>query len=62
MWALANQTKFKAERTFARDADGAEVWIVAVRATFSIQPDGQVLVAEEQQDVCQVPKFFGDPA
>jgi hypothetical protein len=61
MWAITNQTKFKAERTFARDADGAEIWIVAVRATFSISLDGQVAVAEEQDDVCLAPKYFGEP-
>jgi hypothetical protein len=61
MWAITNQTRFKAERTFARDADGAEVWVVAVRATFSIASNGQVAVAEKQDDVCLAPKYFGEP-
>ncbi len=62
MWGLINQTRFKAERTFARDADGAEIWIVGVRATFSIQPDGEVVSSDEPQEVCLAPKFFGEPA
>jgi len=61
MWAVTNQTRFKAERSFVRDRDGAEIWLVAVRATFSVLPDGTVVLAEEQQDVCLVPQFFGEP-
>jgi hypothetical protein len=61
MWALSNRTKFKAARTFARDARGAEVWVLAVRATFSISSDGQITLAEEQEDVCLAPKYFGEP-
>jgi hypothetical protein len=60
MWAVKNQTQFKAERTFARDRDGAEIWIVAVRATFSIADHGVVALAEEQQAACLAPKYFGD--
>ena len=62
MWAVSNQTRFKADRTFARDADGAEVWIVAVRATFTIKSSGEVEPAEEQQDVRLAPEYFGEPA
>lgn len=62
MWAVDNQTPFKADRAFARDAEGAEVWIVAVRATFEIQPDGTLKTADEQQDVCLAPKHFGELA
>ncbi|MDF0673892.1 MAG: DUF2169 domain-containing protein [Nitrospira sp.] len=61
MWAINNQTRFKADRAFVRDAEGAEIWIVAVRATFFIKGDEQVVVAEEQEDVCLAPKFFGEP-
>jgi hypothetical protein len=61
MWALTNQTRFKAERTGVRDADGAEIWLIAVRATFSIQPGGEITLAEKQQEVCRAPEFFGDP-
>lgn len=59
MWAIDNQTEFKVDRTFARDPSGAEIWIVAVRGTFSIQDDGAVVSAKEQQEVCLAPVFFG---
>jgi hypothetical protein len=63
MWGLSNRTKFRTDRTFVRDQSGAEVWIVAVRATFSIRPNGEVVAApaEEQQDVCLAPLYFGPP-
>jgi len=60
MWALTNRTRFKAERTSARNGEGAEIWIVAVRATFTITPDGLLAVTEEQQDVCPAPQYFGE--
>ncbi len=62
MWAVNNQTRFKADRAFARDSEGAEVWIVAVRATFQIDKHGTVKVAEVQDDVCLAPKYLGEPA
>lgn len=64
MWAVTNKTRFNVARAFARDAQGAEVWIVVVRATFSIAsdgPDAQVAVASEQHDVCLSPQYFGEP-
>lgn len=61
MWAVVNQTRFKADRAFARDADGAEIWIVAVRATFQFNEHGEISLAEKQQDVCLAPKYFGEP-
>ena len=64
MWAVTNKTRFTVARTFARDAQGAEIWVVAVRATFSIEsegPDAQVMVAPEQHDVCLSPQYFGEP-
>ena len=62
MWALFNRTRFKAERTFVRDVDGAEIWLVAVRATFDIHPNGELAVSRNQQEVCRAPEFMGDPA
>jgi hypothetical protein len=61
MWTVNNATDFKAERVFSRDREGAETWIVAVRATFLINDDGEISVAAEQQDVCLAPKYFGEP-
>ncbi len=61
MWELSNGTPFATERTWARDKNGAEVWLIAVKGTFHIKPDGSTQLAEEQLPVCRVPIFCGDP-
>lgn len=62
MWLLQNATPFEAERTWIRDAEGAEVWLVAIKATFEIDPEGRQFVAEVQEPISRVPLFAGDPA
>jgi hypothetical protein len=62
MWALDNQTPFAAERGWVRDRTGAEVWIVAVKATLLIGPDGSKKLAPTPEPVSLAPKFRGDPA
>ena len=61
MWAIQNLTPYAAERTWNRDRNGAEVWLVAVRGTFLINPDGTTEIAEEQADVCLAPEYAGEP-
>jgi hypothetical protein len=61
MWAIENRTPFAAERTWVRERDGAETWLVAIRATFSITANGEVKVADEQQPVVQAPVWAGEP-
>ena len=51
MWAIDNQTPFAVDRSFVRDRDGAEIWLVAVRGTFDIGPAGKCSLAEIQDDV-----------
>jgi hypothetical protein len=62
MWEHDNLTPFAADHSWVRARDGAEVWVVAVKATFLIRPDGTTEVAPEQEPVTLVPKFRGDPA
>jgi hypothetical protein len=58
---LENHTPFAAERVWVRDINGAEVWVVAVKGTFIINPDGSTALSEEQEDICRVPKYRGEP-
>ncbi|MHC4103654.1 MAG: DUF2169 family type VI secretion system accessory protein [Planctomycetota bacterium] len=60
MWVLNNNTPFAAERTWARDKKGAEVWLVAVKGTFLIIPNGSIQLAEEQEEVNIESKFRED--
>jgi hypothetical protein len=61
MWLLNNSTPFAAERTWVRDQDGAEVWLVAVKGTFIIQPDGKQVLDPKQEEVLRIPIFRGEP-
>jgi len=62
MWQVRNTTPFAAHQAWTRDRDGAEVWLVAVRSTFLIHPDGSTTLAKEQDPVVLAPKYRGDPA
>ena len=61
MWAIDNETPFAAERTFVRDRDGAEIWLVAVRATFDLFSDGTLQISKKQEPVVLAPCYFGKP-
>ncbi|MBU6258115.1 MAG: DUF2169 domain-containing protein [Burkholderiales bacterium] len=61
MWQVDNRTPFAAERGWVRDRDGTEIWLVAVKATFDILPDGATAVAAEQPPVLRLPEHHGEP-
>lgn len=61
MWTITNNTPFAAERCWVRDNDGAEVWLVAVKGTFFIEPDGSTRLADRQEAVCLAPVHRGAP-
>lgn len=62
MWLVENRTPFAVERGWVRDRSGAEIWLVAVKATFDIGPDGTTTVAKEQPPVLRVAQHHADPA
>lgn len=61
MWQVDNQTDFAADRGWARDRDGTETWLVAVKATFDILPDGSTQPSAEQPPVLRAPVHHGEP-
>lgn len=61
MWVLDNRTPFAAECTWVRDRDGAEVWLVAMKASFDIAPDGSTTPSTEQPPVLRLPEYHGEP-
>jgi len=61
MWQLNNHTPFAADRAFVRDRNGAEIWLVAVKATFIIHSNGSTEIAAEQPPVTLAPHYRGDP-
>jgi hypothetical protein len=62
MWALSNRTPYAAERNWIRDKQGATHWLVAVKATFDVAPDGRLKLADEQPAPLLAPEHRGDPA
>jgi len=61
MWQVDNRTPFAAERGWVRDRTGAEVWLVAVKCTFDILPDGSTRISDDQPPVLRVPEYNGEP-
>lgn len=61
MWAVGNLTPYGAGRTAVIDKHGGRHWVVAVRATFDIHPDGSTTVAAEQPEPLLTPEYRGDP-
>jgi hypothetical protein len=60
MWAIDNRTPYKADSTWGRDRDGVHEWIVAVKGTFDIKPDGQLELADEQLEPLLAPEYNGE--
>ncbi|HYO56488.1 DUF2169 domain-containing protein [Archangium sp.] len=61
MWQLVNNTPYAAERCFARDRHGAEVWVVAVKATYDLAADGRLKLSEQQIAPCMTMKYRAEP-
>lgn len=60
MWAIHNQTPFLAERTIVVDLNGERHWVVVVKGTFDILPDGRTVRAEEQVEPKVGPEYNGE--
>jgi len=50
MWIVDNETPFAAACNWILDKDGAKSWVVAVKATFDILPDGSTRISEKQEE------------
>jgi hypothetical protein len=61
MWTLFNRTVFAADRNWTRDKQGVHWWIVAVRASCHLAPDGRLRLADEQVPPVLAPEYFGAP-
>jgi hypothetical protein len=62
MWMLENHTPYEAERSWVQDKDGVQHWIVVVKATYDIRPNGSVALAEAQVPILRLAEHNGDPA
>lgn len=61
MWHLTNYTPYAVGKSWGRNKDGVHEWLVAVKATFDIRPDGRMVLADEQLPPIMVPEYNGEP-
>ncbi len=61
MLQLSNLTHFAAQRCLTIDKEGDPVWVVTIKGTFDLHPDGTVEFSKEQEPVQLAPVFAGDP-
>jgi hypothetical protein len=61
MWQIDNRTPFAADRGWVRDRRGTEVWLVAVKCTFDVRPDGSTVVSAHQPPVLRAAEYTGAP-
>jgi hypothetical protein len=61
MWALDNQTPFAAQRNWAMGLDGRDLWLVVVKGTFQVKPDGATEPAAKQAPPNLAPRHRGEP-
>lgn len=61
MWQIVNKTPFNAAQGWVRGLDGAETWLVVVKASFDVLPDGSTRVAAVQPEPVRAPVHWGEP-
>jgi hypothetical protein len=59
---IYNYSPFKTERAVLLDKNGAQVWVVAIKATYLFDEAGRTRLADEQEPVFVAPEYFGEPA
>lgn len=60
MWAIVNYTPYRVGKSWVRDKDGVHEWIVAVKGTFDIKPNGGLMLADEQLEPLLLPEYYGE--
>lgn len=58
---LNNSTPYAVERNWVLDKNAAKRWVVAVKGTFDILPDGTTKLAEKQKEVLYGEEYSGEP-
>jgi hypothetical protein len=61
VWAIDNKTAYAVERNWVRDKHGEHHWVVAIKASFDIEPKGLLKLADEQAPPVLAPEYFGEP-
>jgi len=60
MWSITNHTPYEVNRVWGRDKEGVHEWIIAVKGTFDIKPDGSVALSDKQVEPLLLPAYTGE--
>ncbi len=60
MWGIKNQTSYAADRTWIRDKNGDHQWVVVTVASFTIDANGSLRLADEQRPPAHLPEYRGE--
>ena len=60
MWLITNKTPFAADYAWVLDKSGNKIWLVIVKATFNIQPNGSCRLAGTSEPVLQIAQPYGE--
>ncbi len=60
MWLVSNKTPFASDHAWVLDKAGNKIWLVVVKATFDIQPDGSCRLAGTNEPVRQMAQAYGE--
>jgi len=60
MWAISNFTPYAAKKSWGRDKDGVHEWIVVVKGTYDIDPNGALTLADKQFEPLLLPEYNGE--
>ena len=60
MWLITNKTPFASDYAWVLDKSGNKIWLVVVKATFNIQPDGSCCLAGTGEPVLQMAQPYGE--
>src|SRR6516225_1497216 len=61
MWAITNKTPYAADGSWIQDKDANKFWMVVVKATFNVLPNGETEPAEAQEPPLRSPRHYGEP-
>jgi hypothetical protein len=61
VWTVANTTPYVVEATVLRNPSGTEIFVVVLKGTFFVQPDGTCEVDEEQLPITRIPEYSAIP-
>ncbi len=60
MWKVSNYTPYAARKSWGRDNDGVHEWIVVVKGTFNIAPNGALTLADDQIEPLLEAEYSGE--